>query len=138
MSESRRPVPSLLPYVRHMLVCESVLADRGNPKRVTIQGPLTIIPTRGAPFPFSGGFSVFLQVTEGRRSGSGRIRVVDADRLESCYEGRESRIEFDGDPLKTHLITIRVTRCTFLHPGPYTVEFVFDGTTLAQEPLLVR
>ena len=125
----------LAPYVRHMLLCERATATTEN---VTLHRLFTKIERRGQPFPYSGGFSVCLILTEGRKSGFARIRIVATDDDELCYEGQAFPLVFDGDPLKTYVFAFRITRCTFPRPALYMVEFVFEGLAVAHEPLLVR
>lgn len=127
--------PALLPYVRHLLLCDKVSVTG---KRVTLHGLFTKIEEVSSPFPRSGGFSVCLVVTEGRKSGQGRVRIVGSDDGLEYYEGRRYPIDFDGDPLKTYVFSFRIARCTFPRPALYLVEFVFDDVVVAQEPLLVR
>lgn len=124
-----------MPYVRHLLLCENLSASG---KSVTLHGLFTKIEEPNRPFPRSGGFTVCLVVTEGRKPGQGRVRIVGSDDGLACYEGRPHSIDFDGDPLKTHVFSFRITRCTFPRPALYLVEFVFDDVVVAQEPLLVR
>jgi uncharacterized protein DUF6941 len=123
----------LIPYVRHMLLCSNAVTEANN---VTIQGLLSTI--NGETFPYSGGFSVVLSLSEGRRPGEGRIRIVDSDNGEECYLGRPFLIPFENAPLKSYLVTFRVTRCTFPRPGLFTVEFLFENVMIAQESLLLR
>lgn len=79
-----RGVP--LPFARHMLLCGDVTSDPRTPKRVTIRGFFSTIGSGTYGYPLPHGFCVYIQLSEGRRSGSGRIRINADDTDEVIYE----------------------------------------------------
>jgi hypothetical protein len=89
-------------------------------------------------FPAGFGFSVYVQLSEGRGTGRCRIIVVNAESGRRCYEGSEHPLAFGADPLRVYGVKIRIQRCEFPHNGLYWVEFWYEGSVLGREPLLVR
>ena len=88
MSDELKP-SGLLPFVRHILVCEHAEAAPNNPRRANIYGVFAnVIVGRGeAAFPSRIGFTVYVMLSDCRRSGSGRITVTEAASGEACYNG---------------------------------------------------
>src|SRR5438034_1245384 len=117
MTDERRPA-GLSPYVRHMLLCDDARAAPNNPRKVTVYGLLSTIDVAGA-FPANFGFSVYLLLTEGRGDGRARIRIVNAETDQVCYQGPDYRLVFAGDPLKVYGMVIRIAQCEFPSQGLY-------------------
>jgi hypothetical protein len=134
MANEKKP-SGLLPFVRHMVLCEHAESQPDNPRRVNIYGVLTRAVALGDPsqFPRHFGFSVYMTLTECRHGGASRIVVSHADSHEVCYASQPQIMSFGIDPLAIHDIVIRVPSCKIPRPGVYLVEFEFDGVVLAQE-----
>src|ERR1051325_1287258 len=102
MDDANQRKQVLLPYVRHMLLCENVRTDPENRNRVTIEGLLSKIPSKEGEFPVEGDFSVYLQLSECRRAGQGGIRIVDGESDEEIYPGKRFQLDFSSDPLRVY------------------------------------
>jgi hypothetical protein len=138
MDESKRRRDPLLPFVRHMLLCDDVRPVAKNSRKVTVYGLTSTIRIGDKGFPATYGFSVYLQLTEGRGEGRGRIVVVDSQSGERCYEGHDHRLVFGSNPLKVYGALIRIPQCEFPGPGLFWVEFWYEERLLSREPMLVR
>jgi hypothetical protein len=117
MAESNEPHGVPLPFVRHMLLCEDVTSDPRTQKRVTIRGFFSTISSGTHEFPLPYGFCVYIQLSEGRRSGSARIRISADDTDEVIYESEEFWLEYSGDPLLVYMYSYRVANCIFPAAG---------------------
>lgn len=127
----------LLPFVRHMLLCDDVRAVSGS-RKVTVYGLTSTIRVGEKGFPATCGFSVYVQLTECRGEGAARIVIVEDESDQVCYQGQDHRMAFGNDPLAVHSAVIRIPQCEFPAPGLYWVEMWYRGVFLACEPLLVR
>ena|SRR2546421_10080877 len=130
---------SAAPFVRHMLLCEDVRASASRPRKVNVYGLLSAIRPTGdaAEYPIRHSFCVYLALTEGRGAGEGRIAVVSADTELEIYLGQSHTLTFGPDPLKVLGAVFRIASCSFARPGLYWVEFRYNGSTIARQPLLV-
>jgi hypothetical protein len=131
---------SVVPFVRHMLLCEDVRPNPARPRKINIYNLITEVgPTAsGTGYPLRLTFSVYLALTGGRGAGEGQVRVTNADTGLTIYVGRRHPIRFAPDPLAVKGVHIRVTICSFPEPGLYAVEFWYNGAAIAQQPLLAR
>lgn len=130
---------NLLPFVRHMLICEHAEPSRHNPRRADIFGLFANVVLRDglARFPCSIGFSVYVMLTDCRQDGVGRIVVSDAESGEACYSGIPHRVLLNANPLEVHGVIFRIPECHLPRPGLYWIELEFNGTVLCQEPILL-
>ncbi|HEX5102957.1 MAG TPA: hypothetical protein VFV87_04055 [Pirellulaceae bacterium] len=138
MAEEAKP-SGLLPFVRHMIVCEHAEPSPSNPRRTNVYGIFSSIVVHGdaGAFPRSVGFSVYLSLTECRGDGEGRVIVSDAESGDMCYAGAPHDIILSTNPLAIHEVIIRIPLCELPHPGVYLIAFEFDGVVLSQESLVV-
>jgi hypothetical protein len=129
----------LLPFVRHLIVCEHAEAASHNPRRANLFGVLAnvVLPGESAHFPCGFGFSVYVMLSECRGDGVGRIIVSEAESGETIHSGTPHRILVGRDPLEVHGVIFRIYECMLPRPGLYWIEFEFDGAILWQEPILV-
>jgi hypothetical protein len=123
-----------------MLLCDDARPSDGDRRKVNVYGLLNAIATAGseAVFPVHHSFAVYLALTEGRGSGEGRIVVVQAESDEPMYVGQSLPLRFSADPLKVLGVIVRITSCSFPHPGLYWVEFWYNDQVIAREPLEVK
>ena len=130
----------LLPTVRYLIVCEDVQTNPDDPHRVTLVDLIsTIRSLEQPPFPLLyREICVFLQLTECRGPGQGRIEIQNADSSEVVFRGRTRTIPLGADPLAIVGITFRIRNCIFREPGLYWVQFWYNEQMIAQEPLLLR
>lgn len=113
------------PVVRHMLLCEDVRTSRDNPSQVDVFGLVSAIRSLAdPPFPLRYPvLCVYLQVTEGRGTGEGKIVAVHADSDHVAFATEAYHISFGPDPLAVMRIIFRVRNCIFASPGLYWIEF---------------
>ena len=127
----------LVPYVRHMLLCEDARARSGEVKKVDVYGLMNAIRTEGATFPVTHSFTVYLALTAGRHHGRFQIVVTTAEAGERIYESPQYPIQFATDPLRVYGVIIHVNTCTFPRSGLYWVELWYNDKMLVHQPLEV-
>jgi hypothetical protein len=130
----------LLPFVRHMLICEHAEAAKNNPRRANIYGVFANMVVSGdeAVFPCTLGFTVYVMLTDCRRSGAARILVTEAVSGDVCYKGVRFQVNLSSDPLEIYGLFFRITECVIPRAGLYLVEFEFDGIRIGEEAILVK
>ncbi len=128
------------PTVRYSIVCENVEIDPDNPARITLIGLLSAIRSIGQPsFPLLyPEICVFLQLTECRGAGKGRIEIYHADSGQEVFRTRTRRIQFGRDPLALSGVVFRIRNCLFREPGLYWVQFWYNEQMIAEQPLVLR
>ena len=128
------------PVVRHMLVCEHAEAASHNPRRTNVYGIFSnvFLDATSGHFPFGFGFSLFVMLSDCRRSGTARIVVTEAENADVCYGGVPFHISLQDDPLEVYNLVFRVIQCTIPRAGLYWVELEFEGVVIGQEPFLVK
>jgi hypothetical protein len=128
------------PTVRYLLICEDVQPEAANPRRVTIVGLISYVrPSEQAQFPIlCREFCVFLQLTECRDPGLGRIEVHHAESGQMVYRTTNGDIPIGKDPLEIIGVTFRIRRCPFPEPGLYWVQFWYNEKMLAEQSLIAR
>jgi len=129
----------LLPFVRHMVLCEHAEASPNNPRKTNILGVITraVVTGNAADFPRNFGFTVYLLLTECRGDGRARIIVSEGESQRICYAGPAHALLLGPDPLALHEVIIRVPKCQIPQLGIYLVEFEFEGVVLSQESFSV-
>lgn len=128
------------PTVRYLIVCEDVQTDSANPRRVTLVGLVsTIRSIDQPPFPLLfRALCIFLQLTECRGAGEGRIEIQHADSNRVVFRTLTRLIPFGNDPLELNGIVLRLRNCLFQEPGLHWVQFWYNEEMIAQQPLLLR
>jgi hypothetical protein len=113
------------PTVRYLIVCEDVQIDPGFPRRVTLVGLISGIRSLDLPaFPLlQREICVFVQLTECRGPGEGRIEIQHADTGQVVFRTRTRTIPFGSDPLEVVGVVFRIRNCLFEEPGLYWVQF---------------
>jgi hypothetical protein len=131
---------SLLPLVRHLLVCEDLVYDAANPQRVTIKNLLgNIRSVSHPPFPLLfPQLCVNVQRAECRGVGEVRLRIEEADTNTLIYQTPKLKISLGNDPLKKHALPFRIRDLTFPSAGLYLVEFWYNDVNLEEETLLLE
>jgi hypothetical protein len=130
---------SVSPTVRVMIVCDGVLTDPRNPKRVTLVNLVSSIRPTGEPaYPHrQAELGVFVQLTECRGPGRVRVEIGAADSDEVVFSTPDRLVAFPNDPLGVHGLRFRILRCRFPAPGLYWVEFWYDNRELARQPIVL-
>jgi hypothetical protein len=127
----------LLPFVRHMLVCEHAEPARHNPRRTNIFGVFSkvFLDAESGRFPCTLGFSVYVMLSDCRKSGYARIIVTEAESGEVCYSAAPFRVELSPDPLELYGLVFRISQCVIPRAGVYWIELEFDGVSIGQESI---
>lgn len=128
------------PTVRYLIVCEDVQTDPDNPRRVTLVGLISAIRSmEPTPFPLLyREICVFLQLTECRGSGDGRLEIHHPDTSQVVFRTRTRTIPFGSDPLEVVGVTFRIRNCLFRESGLYSIQFWYNEGIIAEQPLLLR
>lgn len=128
------------PIVRYLIVCEDVVLDEENPRRVTLVGLINAIRSLEEPqFPLLyRELCVFLQLTGCRGAAEGQIEIRHADTDEILFRTRTRTIPFGSDPLEVVGVIFRIRNCLFREPGLCWVQFVYNENVIVQQPLLLR
>jgi hypothetical protein len=125
------------PVVRNLIVCEEIITDPKNPKRVSLLNLVhSIRPMRQPPYPLvQPRLAVFLQLTGCRGRGEVRVAIREADTDEVIFTTETHRVAFPNNPLALHGFRFRLFGCRFPEPGLYWLEFFFDNQVLGQQPI---
>jgi len=126
------------PEVRYFILADQVSASQNNLQRINIQGLVTYIRAKGAPFPLVHPlFHILLLLTNGSGSGDLSARIVYDPTTFVVFRTSVQRIRFSGPLDEVMSGFFRVQNCSFPNPGLYFVECLFDGTVIARQPLTV-
>lgn len=130
----------MLPTVRYLILCEDVQIDPDHPRRVSLVGLIsTIRSLEEPPFPlWHREICIFLQLTECRGPGEGRIEIHHADSDQTVFSTSTRTLPLGSDPLDVFGMTFRIRNCCFQQAGLYWVQFWYNGQVLAQQALLLR
>ena len=133
-------MPGLTPVVRYLIVCDDVVADPLNPRKINLLGLIsTIWSQEFPPFPvIQREFCVFVQLTECRGRGLARVEVTHADSGNAVTRTSARSITFGNDPLAVVGIVFRIRECLFSSAGLYVVRFWYNDVVLAEQPILLR
>ncbi len=128
------------PTVRYLIICEDVLTAPDNPHRVTLIDLINAIRSlEKPPFPLLyPEICVFLQLTECRGPGDGRIEIQHADSGQVVFRTRTRTLPLGDDPLEVVGVIFRIRNCYFQQPGLYWVQFWYNEQMIAQQSLLLR
>lgn len=115
---------SILPIVRHMILCQDWNVEKARERLINIRGLLTSIRSLDSPpYPLiHREICVLVVATDGRGQGTARPR----------------QLRFGGDPLRVYAFGFRIGHCPFPEPGIYTFQFVYNESVLASCPLRLR
>ena len=80
-------------------------------------------------------FCVFLALTDGRGSGSGKIAcALRGDRRQDFRDATTSDLRFGPDPIEILGVPFRIRDCVFPHAGLYTVQFWYEDRLIEERP----
>lgn len=127
------------PIVRHMIVCEDVQPSMDSPEKMNVLGLVhTIRSQEEPPYPLlHPGLCVYLQLTC-RGSGDARIVAVQADTDQPIFATPIHTLHFGTDPLAVLGVVFRIRGCPFPEAGLYWIQFRYNNSIIAQQPLLLR
>lgn len=128
------------PIVRHLLVCDDIQYDPKNPRRATLVNLVHAIQSlEQPPYPvLHRELCTLVQVTECRGRGEFRIEIVQADTGRVVRRTRTMSNDFGNDPLEVFGLPFRIKDCPFPEAGLYWVQFWYNDSMIAQEPLVLR
>lgn len=131
---------SVLPIIRYLILSEGVQLDPARPRWIALLGILSSIRSQEQPaYPLLyKNLYVFLQLTSCRNSIDGRVQIQHADTAEIIFTTKSHTIDATGDPLEVIGVVFRIHNVLFRKSGMYWVQFWYDDTMLAQQPLLLR
>ena len=132
--------PQLEPVIRKMIVCQSWHIDASGSNLVSIDGLVWAINgLDDPPYPLLyRQLCVLVFLTEGYGSGLATVDCVFEETGEQVFSPIGGLIRFGVDPLEVVGVPFRVSDIFFDRPGMYAVRFAYNGTVLAEEPLLLR
>ena len=130
----------LHPAVRHLLLCEQVLIEEGDPSHVSLMRLVSgIRALDDPPYPLCHGeLCAFVQLIECRGPGDVRMEIVQADGDVVIFQTATRNVQFPNDPLQLVGLSFRFLDVTYPAPGLYWVRFTYNEQSLHQEPLLLR
>jgi uncharacterized protein DUF6941 len=106
------------PYALSLLVCDSVIFERGTNKP-TIVGCFSSIATFQFPIAHAG-MMVFAEITDGRGAFPVSFQLVDADEENTLFS--VSMMHEGNDPLAVIQLVFRAPPTLFLKPGEYRLQ----------------
>jgi len=129
-----------VPIVRSMIVCEELIRDPWNPKRLSLINVIHSIRSNGVPaYPLRyQGFDVFMQLSECRGKCKLEIRIRAADTDAVVFQTKSRIMQAPNTPLLVQGLYWRIRKCTFPSAGLYWVQFWIDDQMLAQQPIVLR
>lgn len=130
----------IVPVVRYLILCEDILTDPRNRRRVSLVNLISAIrSTEQPPFPLNfPELCVFVQLTECRRRGWVRIEICRADTGALIRRTQDRPIPAGADPLEVLGVRFRIEACVFPEPALYWVQFWYNDRMIAQQPILLR
>ena len=126
------------PVVRLMVPCEDARVRKGSRNKIDILGVITTIGAPAEAFPVRLSFSVYLCLTNGHGSGSGKIIIAEDETDETVFDGESRPFDFGNDPTAFFGSTITVPMCSFPSPGLYRIDFVYNDIPVEKCFILVR
>lgn len=121
------------PVVRYLIVCDDVVVDQVNPRKVTIVGLIsTVLSNDDPPFPVRHEqLCVYAQLTEFRGVAQVRVDIVHADTESPVSFSLHHEVSFGDDPLDVVGAVIRLRGCRF----PVAVCTECDSGTMTASSL---
>ena len=128
----------VLAVVRNMYLCDDVVIDGANSRRISLIGLIGNLRSLDEPpFPtIKEQICVYLQMTSCRGPAQGRIEIRFADTDELVFRTKSHTMQFRNDPLEIQGVKFRILGCLFQEPGLYWVQFWYNEDMLAQQSLV--
>jgi hypothetical protein len=129
----------IAPVVRHMIVCEEVILDPVDPRRITFVNLLsTISAPSGGAFPLTVPLlSAFLWIAGGRGTGTVKVVVLQGNTGHAVFTSASQTIHHPVNPLQAATMIFRIRRCVFPLPGLYYFQFLHDDRVLSEQAVVV-
>ena len=131
---------TLLPIVRHMILCQDWNVDDGASLLINVRGLLTSIRSVELPaYPMDyAELCLLVFLTECRGAADVMVTCVDDEHELVIYESRTHRVHAGDDPLAVVVFPFRMTALHFPGPGVYRFELWYNAKVLAEQPLRLR
>src|SRR5437763_695666 len=128
------------PIVRTMIVCEEIILDPNNPKRVSLVNLIgSIRPRRGAAYPLlHPAVCLFVELVECRGPGRLRVDVRDAETDEVVSATPTRSVPLPESPLTVVGMRFRLRKCKFPVPGLYWINLWYNDRLLARRPIILQ
>jgi len=128
------------PLVRSLILCEDILTDPDNPRRVSLLNLVQVIRSVGElAYPLvQPELCVFAQLVGGRGTGTVEVRIESAESGGMIFQTRPRSLTFPNDPLAVYGLRFRIRNCSFPTPGLYWVQLRYNDQLLGQQPLILR
>jgi hypothetical protein len=123
-----------------MILCEDIISDPSNPKRISLVNVVNSIRSMYQPrYPFRHPqLCAFIQLTGCRGPGKFRAEIREADTDEVIFATKTRQEAFPNNPLAVHGLHFRFRYCGFPRPGLYWLAFIFDNQVLVQQSITLR
>jgi len=127
------------PLVRSLIVCQDIIVDPGNIKRVSLVTLINSIRSIDEPpYPLRyPELCVFVQLTACRARGEVRLEIRRADTEEVIFVTQTRSVPFPNDPVAIQGLRFRIRNCTFPAPGFYWIQFWYDNGLVMQQPVVL-
>jgi hypothetical protein len=126
------------PVVRLMLLCDDVRPNANNPNKMDVIGLISKVgPSAGSVYPLLlPNLCVYLSLTGGRGTGVGQINLRHADSGILLRSTAPLTLTFPTNPLALAGVVVRMRNCVLPQPDLYWVEFSYNQSVVAQQPVL--
>ncbi len=131
---------TLLPFVRHMILCQDWGVDDRASLLINVRGLLTSIRSVEHPaYPLEyEEVCVLIFLTECRGTAEVLLACIDEESERVIYKSERHEIQIGHDPLAVIIFPFRVRGVRFSHPGVYRFELWYNGDALAEQTLRLR
>ncbi len=132
---------AIAPRARYMIVCDEILREGQRKGKLTAAGITTLVNWPGEPTTILrlDKLSVLLVLTDGRGEGTAQIVCRNEETGAGLFRTPEKSLSFvDKTPAGHYGVTFKILDIKFPAPGVYVLEFLFNGTIVAQQSLTVR
>jgi hypothetical protein len=126
------------PVVRQFVLCDTIARDPENPRKINAYGLLVRVRSLDGRYPtLCKLLTSYLSLSNGRGKGVGQVVAVRVETGEECWATTAQDLDFGANPLAVHALSFRMENCLFPAPGPYAIEFRYNGVAVAEQTLIV-
>ena len=125
------------PIVRTLIACEEIRPDGEDSKRISLLRITNAIRATAYPA-IRERFAVFAVVSNGRGTGDIWIEIREADADSVIYASPRERVTFPPNPLVLSGLSYRVRSLVFPRPGLYWIQLWYDGSAIADLPVVLK
>jgi hypothetical protein len=127
------------PVIRNLIVCEEIVEDPNNAKRISLVNLIhRIRALEEPPYPLLyRQLCVYVQLTGCRGPAEVKVEIREADTDTAIVETRPRTVRFPDNPLSLHGLRFRILDCRFPAAGLYWVRFWYENEMLVQQPIVL-